>query len=164
VTIDGAIAAAVITLVCYVAVHGAWAFAMAPVLAIGTIAAHALAAALGPYAAPVAIAIALGAAMLQTWTHALEPVPPPWSGSHSFEPVDRMLARTRIWKLAMLGFSILVLFPFLELWASPRVWPLQIAHALEKLGLMRDRAARMRDRVEKIHRDARQGWAAPDPI
>lgn len=161
VSVPGSLAAAAITLLFYVAVHGAWALAMAIPLALAALGGHGLAQLLGAHAATGSIAIALGAALLQTLTHLPEPVPPPWSGRYGFVPVREMIARSRVGELVLLAIASLVVYPVLELWAAPRIWPLQMLQLLGRVPWLRERTARYRERVRAIHEDARAGWSVP---
>jgi hypothetical protein len=161
VAIQGSIAAAVITLLFYLAVHGVWAIAMAIPLGLALVAAHGLAGLLGESAALGSLAIALGAALCQTFTHLPEPVPPPWSGRYAFVPVREMISKWRIGELALLALASLVVYPVLELWAAPRIWPVQMLQVLGEIPWLRERTARYRERVRAIHEDARVGWSVP---
>jgi uncharacterized membrane protein YGL010W len=160
-TFDGAVLAALIALVLYVAVHGAWAVVMIPVLAVSVGLAQAVAAALGPSLLPVALAVAFTAALLQTFSHAFEPVPPPWSGGYRWITMKEFLVRTPPLRLAALSAIAVLIFPVLEFWASPRIWPVQIAQSMMRAGLWPARAERHRRRVHAILSDAREGWALP---
>jgi hypothetical protein len=88
-------------------------------------------------------------------------VPPPWASGNRFGPVREVLARSPASRIVALAVASLLVFPVLELWAAPRIWPLQLAHALGRLGWFRARAERMAARVRAIHEDARAGWETP---
>lgn len=160
-TFDGAALAALLALAVYVAVHGTWAFVMAPVLMLSVGMAHILAAALGPSAVPGGLAIALAAAVVQTFSHAFEPVPPPWSGSYRWISLKEFLLRTPTLRLALLAAVAVLVFPVLELWACPRIWPVQFVQVAMRAGLRPALARRIRSRVQSILTDARTGWALP---
>lgn len=160
-TFDSAAVAALITLALYAGVQGAWAIAMTPVLAIAVGLAHMLAAALGPRLVPGAVAIALAAVFVQTWSHAFEPVPPPWSGSYRWITLREFVVRTTRLRLAVLSLVALLVFPVLELWAAPRIWPVQLAQLMMRAGLRPALARSMRYRVQAILADARRGWTLP---
>lgn len=160
-TVPGGVAAAIVALAFYLAVHGAWALAMAPLLGIALLAAGGLRALAGDDVVVVACAIAAVSTVVQTLSHALEPVPPPWAPGRAFAPPAVVLPRIPWWRALGLVAAAVLVYPVLELWAAPRVWPLQVAHALGRLGVLRARAARMRARVEAIHRDASAGWELP---
>ena len=160
-TLDGAVLAAAITLAAYLAVHGKWTLVLAPVLAVSVALAHMLGAALGPRLVPGAFAIAYAAAFVQTLSHAFEPVPPPWSGSYRWITLKEFLARTPRFKVVALSAVSILVFPVLELWASPRIWPVQVAQLGMKAGLQPVQARRMHNRVQTILSDARKGWAMP---
>ncbi|MGZ3422193.1 MAG: hypothetical protein ACXWUG_32080 [Polyangiales bacterium] len=74
----------------------------------------------------VIFAVTLGAAALQAISHSAEDLPPPWS--KGFRPVGEELRRASLGKIVALSLLTFVYF-FLELWASPRVWPIQV-HSL----------------------------------
>jgi hypothetical protein len=158
---DGAILAAIIALLGYLAVHGAWALAMIPVLAFAVAAAHILAGALGPWVVTGGLSIAFYAAFIQTLSHAFEPVPPPWSGSYGWITLKEFLLRTPPLKLVVLSAVAVLIFPVLEFWAAPRIWPVQIIQLLMNAGFRPAFALRTRDRVRAIFADARNGWSLP---
>lgn len=158
VALDGMLCAAAIALVCYLAVHGIWAMAMAPVLALALGAAIGLRALLGEHLVIGAAAILLATVLLQTFSHVGEPLPPPWSRTRSFAPTLPALRALSLREFASIALASLVLYPALELWAAPRVWPLQLAHLLGRAGWFRERHERLAKRVAEIHADARNGW------
>jgi hypothetical protein len=112
------------------------------------------------------VIIALGAAwlggFLQAISHAAEPIPPPWTGSHAFMPLRAWLRTaplSRIVALALLAPSV---FPLLEVWAAPRVWVLQVLHVMMRAGYRPQLRAHLEGRVVQILDDARTGWSQPD--
>ncbi len=160
-SIAGGVAVGVVVLAFYVAVHGAWAFVMAPLLALALGAAELLRHAAGDHLVPIAIAIAITSTLLQTFSHAFEPVPPPWVPGPGFGTTRDVVTRGGPSKVITLAIASVVIYPVLELWATPRIWPLQIAHVLGRWGLLPGRAAQMDARVAAIHEDARVGWEMP---
>ncbi len=156
----GAPLAALIALSLYCLVQGWGALLMIPVLAVSVGFAYPLAAFLGG-SVPTAFAIAYAAAFAQTLSHGFEPVPPPWSGSYRFITLKEFLFRTPPLKLAGLVFASALIFPVLEFWASPRIWPVQIVHLMMRAGMRPALARRTRRRVLEILSDARKGWALP---
>ena len=154
--------AACVALGCYVAVHGALGIAMAPLLALAVLAARLLVEALGAQAFGGTIALVVAATAIQTWTHAAEPVPPPWSGSYRWTSLREFLHWSSLLERVGLAMMLVVFFPILELWAAPRVWPIQIMHLLMRSGLFPERAARIRARVDAIFDDARNGWGGEE--
>ena len=149
---NGAAVSVLISLPLYFMVHGAWAAVMIPILAIAFVLAHALAAFLGPSVVPAALGMAYAAAFVQTLSHALEPVPPPWSGSYRWITLREFLFRTPPLKLLGLSGIAILIFPILEFWASPRIWPVQLKPA---------QAPQISNRVRDILSDARKGWSLP---
>jgi hypothetical protein len=75
-------------------------------------------------------AVTYGAAALQALSHGAEPLPPPWSTG--FRPAGAVLRQASIAKIVSLALLTFVYF-FLELWASPRVWPIQVHSLLVRL-------------------------------
>jgi hypothetical protein len=121
------IAATLVAIGFYLAVDRRLAFAMVPVLALAVVLAHALIAILGGHALDGTVAFIVIATLAQTWSHALEPLPPAWSGSHRRMSVGDFLRSSSVSR--RIGFIAMVLFfyPLLELWAAPRIWPIQMA-------------------------------------
>ena len=158
--LDGAVIAGLVTLLGYVIAQGAVALAMAPVLAVAVLLAQLLAGALSP---PWLALVVYLAALAQTLTHAPEPVPPPWSGSYGWLEASEFLRRTSWLRLLGFGAVTATIYTLLELWASPRIWPLQLAHFAMRFGFFPERAARLRARVAQILADARNGWHVPPP-
>ena len=130
---------------------------MLPILA-AALAAHALA---GP-SPLVWLAIVWAGGFAQAMSHASEPIPPPWTGSHRFMslgPWLRSAPATRIIALALLSPTV---FPLLEIWAAPRVWVLQVLHLMMRAGYRPALRDRLESRVIEILDDARTGWAQPE--
>jgi hypothetical protein len=75
-------------------------------------------------------AVTYGAAALQALSHGAEPLPPPWS--KGFRPMGAVLREAGVAKIVSLALLTFVYF-FLELWASPRVWPIQVHSLLVRL-------------------------------
>lgn len=99
--------------------------------------------------------VMLGAAALQATSHAFEPIPPPWTpGFRSLSTFLRTASLRNIVGLSLLS----VLYFFLELWATPRVWPLQVHGLLLRLGYRPTERAWIRARVLARIAEAEHGW------
>lgn len=159
--IDGAVVAAGITMVGYFAVHGAWAAFMIPVLFAAIAFERWLAALYGPWTLQGSLEIAALAAFVQTFSHSFEPIPPPWSGTYGWISLRKFILRTPLVKLACATFAFIAVYPWLEFWASPRIWPVQMTHLMMRAGLRPSLAGPMRARVRAIFADARNGWTLP---
>jgi hypothetical protein len=108
------------------------------------------------------LAIVWAGGVAQALSHATEPIPPPWTGSHRFMslgPWLRSAPATRIIALALLSPTV---FPLLEIWAAPRVWVLQALHLMMRAGYRPALRDRLAIRVSEILDDARTGWAQPE--
>jgi hypothetical protein len=130
---------------------------MLPILA-AALAAHTL---VGP-SVLVWLAIVWAGGVVQAMSHASEPIPPPWTGSHRFMslgPWLRSAPATHILALALLSPTV---FPLLEIWAAPRVWVLQVLHLMMRAGYRPALRDRLESRVIQILDDARTGWAQPE--
>ena len=159
--VDGALLGAVIALVGYFAVHGVWAIMAIPVLLIGVAAAHVLVPALGVAVVPHALEISFAAGLVQALSHACEPIPPPWSGGYHWITLRDFLLRSSKIKILRLTVALFLIYPLLEIWASPRIWPAQVLHGIMQAGFQPLLASRIQERVRKILADPRNGWALP---
>ncbi len=87
------------------------------------------------------LGIVVGGATLESLSHAVEPLPPPWSGGDGFLPGQAILAavplRVRLWGV-LAGVTI---FAALELMSSPRILSVHLARGLARLGHRRERYA-----------------------
>jgi len=135
---------------------------MLPIAATAVLGARELAGALGSHALLGSLAIVWAGGFLQALSHASEPIPPPWTGSHRFVPLGEWLRSapaTRIVGLALLSPTV---FPLLEIWAAPRVWVLQVLHLMMRAGYRPALRERLAVRVVEIIDDARTGWPQPE--
>lgn len=117
--------------------------------------------ALGPALAGVpawALALAmLAASALQAGTHCFEPIPPPWSRTHTFRPA-RDVAREMTWR-ELPGVLLLTLTAFLlEWWASFRIFALQLSSLAMALGLRPALRQRIAARCVEAFADHRALW------
>jgi hypothetical protein len=125
---------------------------LAPLLFACAFVAHKLAApgSVGPGPVYGALAIMGVCSVLQTLSHTLEPVPPPWSGTRTWKPFDEW------WRTSSLGNKVGLftltptVFVLLEWSASPRLLPVQVMKILGRLGLHAEFHERVRARVPVI--------------
>lgn len=89
------------------------------------------------------VAVAVGAAAIQAISHSVEDLPPPWS--RGFRPVLEVLRQASFTQIVSLMLLSSFYF-FLELWASPRVWPIQVHSLLLRL----EGGASRRELSEKV--------------
>jgi hypothetical protein len=112
---------------------------------------------LGARVAVAGLALSGGCALLQTLSHAFEPIPPPWSGTHQW------MALGPFWRSASVGrlVAIFALFPtvfvLLEWISAPRLVPVALIEALGRLGWLKEAHARLARRVPQILADYRNG-------
>jgi hypothetical protein len=159
--LDGAVLGAAVALAAYFAVHGRRAVATTPVLLAAVGLSHVLARTLGASVVPHALEIAFVAALVQAFSHSFEPVPPPWSGGYRWITLTEFLFRTPKIRILRLTVASFLIYPLLEMWASPRIWPVQILHLTMQAGFQPALASRTQDRVRKILADPRNGWTLP---
>ncbi len=133
---------------------------MVPLLAAVMLAARAVGASV-PSPAAMGAAIAVGGALLQTMSHGFEDVPPPISGLAGWMPMRVWLAKVPVWFVAAWGALTVGLFTWLELWASPRVWPLQVLHLLMGAGYRPELRAALTARVDDIFAHPERAWREP---
>lgn len=124
--------------------------------------AHALAARSGG----AALWLVLGGCAIQSFSHLFEEVPPPLSGEHRFVPLGEWVRKASLGALARATLLTFGVFYWLELWATLRILPLQVMHALMALGhrpeLRRALDARMAAILANPTIDWRRPSAQPD--
>jgi hypothetical protein len=135
---------------------------MVPIAAAALLGAHALAAALGMHAVVGALAIVWAGGFAQALSHASEPIPPPWTGSHRFMSLGEWLRAAPLPRIVGLALLSPTVFPLLEIWAAPRVWVLQVLHLMMRAGYRTALREQLEVRVIEILDDARAGWAQPE--
>lgn len=108
-----------------------------------------------------ALGVAFAGGFAQAVSHASEPIPPPWTGSHCFMPLGRWLRSAPPTRIAILALLSPTVFPLLEVWAAPRVWVLQALHLMMRAGYRPELRARLESRVVEMLADARTGWPQP---
>lgn len=117
-------------------------------------------AALGAAGLSVA-ALVVGGCALQTLSHAFEDVPPPHSGTTEFVPVGRWLRERPLIEFVRSGIMVVAVFYWLELWATFRIWPLQILQILTWLGYRSDLREQLDARSAEIVADPTSDWRTP---
>ena len=132
----------------YLYVYGAWALSMAPLLLLSGIIASLASITFDSEIIIIAPVVMLVCAYLQTFSHWTEPLPPPWSRSYRFMPVSQFLQQESTGNILKLVLLSLTVYPLLELWAAFRIWPLQIAQLLNRLGYFKGR-------MQVLHKQAR---------
>lgn len=135
---------------------------MVPIAAAALLGAHALAAALGAHAVLLSLAIVWAGGFAQALSHASEPIPPPWTGSHRFMSLGEWLRAASLPRIIGLALLSPTVFPLLEIWAAPRVWVLQVLHLMMRAGYRTALREQLEVRVIEILDDARTGWAQPE--
>jgi hypothetical protein len=106
----------------------------------------------------IGVAATLGGCAVQTFSHLFEDVPPPQSGTERFVPIGawiRTIGAVEMLRSTALTFLV---FYWLELWAAPRVWPLQILHLAMRAGYRPDLRGRLDDRVATILASPEGTW------
>lgn len=131
--INGTIIAAAGLQLFYLYSYGLMSLVMLPLLVIITSISLYLQNTFGMTILPILIVITLVAVNIQTFSHIVEPVPPPWSGRDSSVPYNVFIKESSAVKIILVFITTLTVFSILELWATIRIWPIQI------LGLLNQR-------------------------
>src|SRR5205823_3295088 len=109
----------------------------------------------------IAGALLIGGCVIQTFSHMFEEVPPPQSGSAEFVPFGRWIRAVgarEIVRSTVLTFGV---FIWLELWATPRIWPLQLLHLLMRAGHRPELKRKLAARVAAILAAPLSDWRRP---
>lgn len=69
---------------------------------------------------------------IQTFSHLLEPVPPPWSGTKEFISLQQFISDRPAKDVILISILSVTFYPLLEVWALPRIWPIQLKMLMEK--------------------------------
>lgn len=133
---------------------------MIPLLALTILAARALAVSTA-HPMDWSAALAVGGAVLQTVSHGFEDLPPPVSGRVGWVPMRAWCSSVSPLRVLGLAALSLAMFTWLELWASLRVWPLQVLHLLMRAGYRPELRARLTARVEEILSTPEREWRVP---
>ena len=136
--------------------------ALAALLGAGLVAfVHVAAPSLGRDLTTCALALVAGGCAVQTFSHLFEDVPPPQSGTTEFVPMARWLRAVTAREVVRSTLLTLLVFYWLELWATFRIWPLQLLHVLMRLGYRPDERRRLDARVREIIAHPTSDWRRP---
>lgn len=114
-------------------------------------------------AAALSLGLVLGGCALQTFSHAFEDVPPPHSGTTEFVPVGSWFRAQPVVEFIRTGVMLVGVFFWLELWATYRIWPLQILQMLTWLGYRPELRAALDARSAEIVAHPTSSWRVPAP-
>lgn len=106
------------------------------------------------------VLVGVGAA-IQTLSHAFEDVPPPHSGSSRFVPVREWIPRIDLRELLRSTALTFGVFIWLELWATPRIWTIQVLSLLMAAGHRPKLREALRQRTREILDDPTSDWRRP---
>ena len=101
---------------------------------------------------------------IQTLSHTFEDVPPPLSGTTCFVPIREWYAALELRGLLRSAALTWGVFFWLELWAAPRIWTIQVLHVLMRLGYRRELQAELDRRAEEILAHPTSDWRRPRPL
>jgi len=160
--VDGAIVGALAIVLWSLYVDRLAGLLVLPLAAAAVLGARELAAVLGEHALPGALIGAWLGGFLQAMSHAAEPIPPPWTGSHCFMPLGTWLRAAPLSRIVGIALLSPTMFPLLEVWAAPRVWVLQALHLMMRAGYRPDLRTQLDARVVAMLDDARTGWPQPE--
>lgn len=160
--LDGAVAGAIAIVVWSLYVDRLAGLLVIPLAAAAVLGARELAGVLGEHALSGSLLAAWAGGLLQAISHAAEPIPPPWTGSHCFMPLGAWLRAAPPSRIAGIALLSPTVFPLLEVWAAPRVWVLQVLHLMMRAGYRADLRAQLTTRIVAMLDDARTGWPQPD--
>ena len=113
----------------------------------------------GPGSLAIALIGMVAFTMLQTFSHALEGVPPPLSEGPGLEPVGAWARRVSLGRLVLALTLSGTVYVALELFAAPRVLACQVARLLYRLGYAPEQRSRMKAEADKL-----SGCFMGDPV
>jgi hypothetical protein len=122
-----------------------------------------LGAATGSNGTLVGLALVGVGGAIQTFSHAFEDVPPPHSGTDVFVPMRDWKRRIDLRELVRSTALTLGVFFWLELWATPRIWAIQVLQALMAAGWKPELRAALKERTREILVDPTSDWRRPRP-
>jgi hypothetical protein len=129
--------------------------ATAVVGAVLALAAYAASRALDPR---VGLALVLGGCAVQTFSHLFEDVPPPLSGGDGFVPLRVWIRSVDFGVVLRAALLTVLVFYWLELWASFRILPLQVLHLMMRAGHRPALRRAVDARVADILAGRADGW------
>jgi hypothetical protein len=122
----------------------------------------------GVWAETATGSVALGGVVLvgtggaiQTLSHTFEDVPPPLSGAPSFVAFREWVARTGARALLRSALLTWGVFFWLELWAAPRIWTIQVLHLLMRAGYRSALKSALDARAREILEHPTSDWRRP---
>ncbi|MFT3772954.1 MAG: hypothetical protein QM820_46810 [Minicystis sp.] len=125
-----------------------------PVLVAMALSANVFAAHFGGDAAQIVLlAVVVPNMVVLTLTHGLEPMPPPWSGSNRFVPMQTWRRTMPLLWQAKAAAVTLTTGLLLEYWAAPRFVPIQVLKILHLFGYKREMTALAQQRARALHVD-----------
>jgi hypothetical protein len=113
----------------------------------------------GPGALGASLALMLAAATLQTFSHLLDPVPPPISGRPGFVPVGEWVRAASLPRMLLTAALTCTSFILLELFASFRVFACQGQRLLFRLGYAPHRWRQVRAEADRMLHSFAEGEA-----
>jgi uncharacterized membrane protein YGL010W len=114
----------------------------------------------------VSAGLIVGGLLVQTGSHVFEDVPPPHSGTAEFLPVGQWVRQVGVLEVLRSALLMVTVFLALELWATFRIWPLQLLHVLMAVGYRPELRAALNARSEAIVAQPGTSWRRPvrDPV
>jgi hypothetical protein len=104
----------------------------------------------GPSSLAIALVGMVAFTALQTFSHALDGVPPPLSEGPGLEPVGQWARRAPLGKVVLTMVLSATVFVGLEMFAAPRVLACQVARSLYRLGYAPERWSRMKAEADRL--------------
>lgn len=108
-----------------------------------------------------AVALIFGGCLVQTLSHAAEDVPPPHSGTNVFVPVWTWMRNLTLREAARTTVMLFGVFYWLEMWATFRIWPLQILHLMLAFGYRPELRRALDQRSAAIVAEPTSDWRTP---
>jgi hypothetical protein len=106
----------------------------------------------------VGLALVLGGCAVQTFSHLFEDVPPPLSGADRFVPLRVWVRGVDFRIVVRAAVQTVLIFYWLELWASFRILPLQVLHLMMRAGHRPALRRAVDARVAEILGGRADGW------
>jgi uncharacterized membrane protein YGL010W len=115
----------------------------------------------GPSSWMLGLALIVGGCLIQTLSHLFEDIPPPHSGEPRFVPPIEWLRGVGVRETLRSAALTVGVFYWLELWATLRIWPLQILHLLMACGYHPQLRASIDAQIDQIVRNPLSDWRRP---
>jgi uncharacterized membrane protein YGL010W len=120
-----------------------------------------LVARVGPSSWVPGLALIVGGCLIQTLSHLFEDIPPPHSGEPRFVPPIEWLRGVDVRETLRSAALTIGVFYWLELWATVRIWPLQVLHVLMACGYRPQLRASIDAQIIQIVRNPFSDWRRP---